>query len=118
MANVDKPKKFHSNPVPLSTFFRPLGSDEGRRKQERFQRALTLLATASEPGHMNVTFRDLNNFELFQLLRNTLFAGKSNKNCDTFQNAIDDKTRLSVLDPSLFQIFGECTEILKQNFKS
>ncbi|KAI6189785.1 hypothetical protein M3Y97_00046200 [Aphelenchoides bicaudatus] len=49
---VEKPKKFHSNPVPLSTFFRPLSSDEGRRKQQRFQRALNLLATASEPGHM------------------------------------------------------------------
>lgn len=48
----DVPKKFHSNPVPLSTFFRPLSSDESIRKQRRFQRALTLLAIASEPGHM------------------------------------------------------------------
>jgi hypothetical protein len=48
----ETPTKFHSNPVPLSTFFRPVSSDENLRKQRRFQRALTLLATSSQPGHM------------------------------------------------------------------
>ncbi|KAI6213681.1 hypothetical protein M3Y94_00179900 [Aphelenchoides besseyi] len=47
------PKRFHSNPVPLTTFIPPSNGIQEVRKQRRFQRALALLAAASEPGNMH-----------------------------------------------------------------
>ncbi|KAI1719463.1 hypothetical protein Ddc_08675 [Ditylenchus destructor] len=42
-------KKFHSTPIPLSTFIRPSTSAEDLRKLNRHQRAIELLTSASEP---------------------------------------------------------------------
>ncbi|KAI6186724.1 hypothetical protein M3Y98_00163600 [Aphelenchoides besseyi] len=47
------PKRFHSNPVPVTTFIPPSDGIQELRKQQRFQRALALLAVASEPGNMH-----------------------------------------------------------------
>ncbi|KAI6192810.1 hypothetical protein M3Y99_01919200 [Aphelenchoides fujianensis] len=50
MASPKRP--FRSTAVPLSTFVRPFSGEEERRKERRFERALSLLAAASEPGRM------------------------------------------------------------------
>lgn len=49
-------KKFHSTPIPLSTFIRPSTSADDLRKLYRHQRAIELLTSASEPFGLEVNY--------------------------------------------------------------